>query len=240
VTPPSGRTLARFSREEFVKHRFSYRPGDHITFCGPNGRGKTKLTFELLSRCVSPKLPAIFFGMKPRDPEVDEGAQRLGFEKISTWPPPLAKRLKEPPGYLLRPPTVFDPDVDNVTHYRVLRSAMLDSYKRGNRIVVADEHYATIDLGLAPESIALWSRGRAMGCGLWGGVQKPSHIPGWGFNNAEHVILYSEPDVRNVKRFAEFGGIDPRLLVETVTTLEYYECVYLRRRGGVACIVNSE
>lgn len=232
--------LARFSREEFVRDRWAYEPGQHVTFCAPTRRGKTQLTFDLLKRSASPDLPAIVFGIKPRDETVDSGAQRLGYDEIRRWPPPLTKRLAKPSGYLLRPVTVFDPDVDNWHHYKTYRTAMLDSYKRGNRIVVADEHYATSDLGLGKESIALWSRGGAMGCGLWGGVQKPSHVPAWAFNNAEHVFLWNDPDARNVKRFAEFGGIDPKILTDVVTNLEYYDALYLRRRGGVACIVNSQ
>jgi hypothetical protein len=232
--------LARFAQDEFVNERWSYKAGQHVTFCGPNGRGKTTLTFKLLERSATSELPAVFFGMKPRDEVVDKETKRLGYEKIERWPPPLRTRWKKPPGYLLRPPTVFDPFVDDERFYREYRSALLDSYKRGNRIVVTDEHYGVADLGLTRELITLWSRGRAMGCGLWGGVQKPSHIPAWGFNNAEHLFLYNEPDLRNVKRFAEFGGIDTKLLAETVTNLGYHEALYLRRRGAVACIVNSQ
>lgn len=237
MTTPRG--IARFSQEEFVNERWAYERGDHVTFCGPTRRGKTSLTFKLLEKSATPELPAIFFGMKPRDDVVDREVERLGYAKVSRWPPPLTKRLQKPAGYLLRPPTVFDPHVDDARHYTEYRRAMLDSYKRGNRIVVPDEHYGAADLGLTRELIALWSRGGAMGCGCWGGVQKPSHIPAWGFNNASHLFLYNDPDLRNVKRFAEFGGIDTKLLAETVTNLGYHESLYLRRRGAVACIVNS-
>jgi hypothetical protein len=232
--------LARFGREEFVQERWSHQAGDHVTFCGPTRRGKTELTFALLERSATPELPAIFFGMKPRDDVVDVRTKELGYKKITRWPPPLTAKVQKPTGYLLRPPTVFDPYKDDVVHHRTFRSAMLDSYKRGNRIVVPDELYGVADLGLSREMIALWSRGGAMGCGMWGGVQKPSHVPAWAFNNASHVFLWHDPDLRNVKRFAEFGGIDTKLLAETVTNLDFYETLYLRRRGGAACIVNAK
>lgn len=231
--------LARFTREEFVAERWSYQAGEHVTFCAPTNRGKTTLTMQLLERSVSPELPAVFFGMKPRDPVVDAWTKKLRFEKTSRWPPTLMSKLRKPPGWLLRPPTVFDPAIDEERHYQEFRRAMLDCYKRGNKIVVPDELYAASDLGLQRELVALWSRGSAMGCGCWGGVQKPSHIPAWGFNNCAHLFLWNDPDSRNVKRFAEFGGIDTKLLEATVGSLDYHEALYLRRRGSVACIVSS-
>lgn len=231
--------LARFDRDEFVAERWSYEPGEHVTFCGPTQRGKTTLTFQLLQRSASPEMPAVFFGMKPRDPVVDAWAKKLRFEKTRAWPPSYLSRLKKPAGWVLRPPTVFDPYVDNERHYREFRRAMLHCYKRGNMICVPDEHYGAVQLGLQEELIALWSRGQAMGTACWGGVQKPSHVPAWAFNCASHVFLWNDPDMRNVKRFAEFGGIDTKLLAETVLSLDYHEALYLRRRGNVACIVNS-
>ncbi len=223
-----------------MAERWSYEAGEHVTFCAPTRRGKTQLTFDLLERSASPELPAIVFGLKPKDDVVDDETKRQKFETVSRWPPPLMSKLKKPRGYLLRPPTVFDPYVDDVVHHRIYRAALLDSYKRGNRIVVPDELYGVADLKLGREMVALWSRGGAMGCGQWGGVQKPSHVPAWAFNNASHVFLWNDPDLRNIKRFAEFGGIDTKLLAETVTNLDFYEALYLRRRGGAACIVNSQ
>lgn len=238
VTAPSGKTLQRFEREEFINERWAYERGNHVIFIGPTQCGKTTLQFQLLQKSITPDLPAVIFGQKPRDETVDKWAPRLGLKEIKTWPPPLHHKFTgAPPGYLLRPATVFDPKKDDVHHHAQYRAAMLDCFKRGEHIVVPDELYDAKRLGLEQELIALWTKGEAMHAGQWGTVQKPSHIPSWGFNNSAHVFLYNDPDRRNIKRYAEIGGIDTKLLEETVESLPDHESLYLRRKGRVACIV---
>jgi hypothetical protein len=233
------RGIVSFPRDEFLTQRWATNPGEHVTFCAPTQYGKTTLQFQILQQTMRryPKTRVIHFGMKPRDRVVDEWSKRLGLEETHVWPPPLAKRWKRPPGWLLRPTTSFDPDIDTPRHYRTFRAAMQDGYKNGDTILDADEFMGCAELGLQRWLIALWSRGEAMGAALWGGVQKPSHVPAWGFNNAAHVFLANDPDRRNVKRFAEFGGIDPKLLEETLYDLPLYHFLYLRRKGRTACVV---
>jgi hypothetical protein len=231
--------LAEFDREEFLSRRFQYRNGEHLTMAGPTGAGKTELTFQLLERTAFPHRPAIFFSMKPKDDTVDRWADKLRYPVIGSWPAPWWQtKILKPSGWILRPPISFDPDQDDLRQHLQFRRAMLHSYRKGNRIVVGDELYGLDDLGLQRHMIALWSRARSMGTGFWGGVQKPTHIPLWGYNNAEHLFLSNDPDIRNVKKFGEFGGIDPRIIEDVVPQLDEFQMLYLRRRGRVACIVN--
>jgi hypothetical protein len=231
--------LAEYDREEFLNERFAYRNGEHLTMAGPTGAGKTHLTFQLLEKVANPDRPAIFFSMKPKDATVDKWRDQLRYKEVGNWPAPYWQtKLLKPSGWILKPPITFDPERDDARQYLAFKSAMLHSYRKGNRIVVGDELYGLDDLGLERHMIALWSRARSMGTGFWGGVQKPTHIPLWGYNCAEHLFLSSDPDMRNVKKFGEFGGIDPRIIEDVVPHLEEFQMLYLRRRGRVACIVN--
>lgn len=231
--------IAEFDRQEFLSKRWLYKPGQHVTMSGPTGEGKTHLTFELLRESAHSQLPAVFFQMKPRDETIEEWARQLKYKEVGSWPPSWwHTQIMKPTGWVLKPPISFNPDVDEARQYYQFKRAMIDCYRKGNRIVVGDELYGLADLGLARPMIALWSRARSMGTGFWGGVQKPSHIPLWGFNQAEHVFLSSEPDIRNIKRFSEFGGVDPKIIETIVPRLEKFQMLYLRRSGRVACIVN--
>jgi hypothetical protein len=141
---------------------------------------------------------------------------------------------------VLWPRFVFDPDRDDDTLYREFRKVILDSYKRGNRVIFGDEVYSlSMELGLDKELITLWSKGRSMGCGLWAASQKPTHIPLWAYSQAEHLFLHNDPDERARKRFDEIGGVNPNLVRGVVAHLDKHEWLYIRRDGPVMAIVGK-
>lgn len=46
ATGPS--RLLKVSRQDFLDNRWEYRPGEHVTFIGNTGSGKTYMAFQLL------------------------------------------------------------------------------------------------------------------------------------------------------------------------------------------------
>ncbi len=229
------------SREEFRDQLWQYRAGQHATFLGPTGCGKTTFAYDLLGQSESPELPAIALVMKPKDDTARTWGKKLKHRKVKSWPPlPSLWRPRKPSGFDLWPGHTFDPDRDDPRHASIFRAAILDAYKRGNRILFADETYSlTHELGLARPLVTVWSKGRSMGCGLWAASQKPSHIPLWAYSQAQHLFLWYDPDKRAVERFSEIGGIDPKKVAAAVRGLGEHQALYIRRQPAAWCVVDA-
>jgi hypothetical protein len=232
--------ITRMGREEFLESGWDYNSGEHVTILGPTNSGKTYLAYQLLDATATPKLPAVVLVMKPRDATVDKWAKTVKFRKTRTWPPaPSIWRANERPrGWVLWPRFTMDPDRDDAELHRQFRRCLLDSYKRGNRIVFGDEAYSLSDeLDLDKELVTLWTKGRSMDCGLWCASQKPTHIPLWAYSMAEHLFVHNDPDKRARQRYDEIGGVDPRLVESTVMGLKRHEFLYIRRRDGAMAVI---
>jgi hypothetical protein len=229
-----------FTRDEFLSQRWRYSAGEHVSFLGPTQSGKTTLGFQLMAESATPKLPAEVLVMKPRDSVVASWTKSLGFRRVKSWPPVPSLTAPRPPGYTLWPKPTFDFHRDNATLAREFQKCLQESYRKGNRIIFADEVWGlTNELGLTTELVALWSRGASMGAGLWAATQRPSHVPLWMYSQAHHLFLSYEPDARARDRFAEIGGLDPHLVKATVMALKKYQWLYIRRDGPALCIVDK-
>lgn len=227
-------------REEFISRRWAYTPGEHVSWLGPTGSGKTTFALQLLAATATRDLPAVVMVIKPTDETVTGWQRRLGYRRLRHWPPAAVPFVAPPPGWVLWPKHSYDPDADDARLHGECRKAILDSYKRGRRILFADEAWGLADeLGLARELVTVWTRGRSKRTGLWAGTQKPSHVPLHMYNQASHLFLAFDPDARARQRFGEIGGVDPKLVQAIVMDLPQFEWLYLRRRDRTLCVVGS-
>lgn len=233
--------LATFSRAVFLDTKWRCRPGEHVTIIGPTGCGKSTLAYQLIERTATPDHPVVCFLKKPRDANVVRESKRLGLRTVQTWPPPASLwKPRKPRGWLLHPPTAFKPEVDRPRKSKIFRSALLHGYQKGKRILYVDDAYGISELlNLRDELIELWTELRSMDAELWTAFQKPSHVPLWAYSQAEHIFLFKDPDKRARDRYAEIGGIDPDIVKMMVMQLERHQCLYIRRDGPRACIVDT-
>jgi hypothetical protein len=230
-----------FDRDEFLSERWKYSSGEHVTIIGPTGSGKTTLGYQLLGASTSPELPGVVLVMKPRDPTVVKFSKVTGYRVVRSWPPaPSIWQARRPPGWVLWPKHTFDPDKDDALLERQFRHALQHSYRRGNRVIFADEIVGlTDDLNLKRDANTIWMRGRSMGCGLWAASQRPAYVPQHAYGGAQHLFLHHDPDKRSRDRFGEIGGVDPEI-VQTVTMgLHPHQWLYIKRDGPALCVVDT-
>src|SRR6185369_10412460 len=237
----SAADLQVFDRSIFLATRLRIRPGEHTTIVGPTGCGKTWLAYQILGGIATRKMPAIVLVNKPRDATAAVFVKELGYRTVTNWPPaPSIWKDNKPPGWLVWPPTAYDPDIDRPRKHVVFRRALLDSYKRGRRWIYVDDAYGVSELlQLREELIELWTELRSNDGGLMAAFQRPSHVPLWAYSQAEHLFLFNDPDKRARERFGEIGGVDPRFVQDAVGRLGRHQALYIRRNGPRMCVVDS-
>ena len=242
--------MLRLNREEFFSEFFDYRAGEHLSTIMPTGNGKTHLIYQASNTAMRqhPSLTYVSLMPKPRDPATTAWAKQLKLKEVPEWPPVHHWWQDKPRGYVLWPN--HDPSLDAAADREQIAGAMRKclnhQYWAGNSITFADDvHNLAVLHGLNPELETFWTAGRSSGAGLWSANQKPSgtlnsgSVSSFSYNAPVHLFLGRDTDERNVKRFGEIGGVDPREVEGIVRNLNLYnidgnnvsEVLYLDKRG---------
>lgn len=237
-------------REDFVSDYFDASPGEHATFLGPTGSGKTTLASELINPNAARDFPALVLVIKPEDKTVQQLFRGKDWRTVRTWPPyPWDKDHK---GFVLWPKHTFDPDKDDPMLRREMRKAILDGYAnrvgrkgtkkkpgtRGN-VLFCDEVWGLVDLGLKRELTTVWTRARAMGCGLWAASQRPALIPLAAYSEPEHMFIHYSPDKRARDRYKEIGGVNTDMIATVTERITWHQFLYINRVDQTYCIVDA-
>lgn len=256
------RSIDVVPRKEFLRDfGKDYGNGQHITAIGPTQRGKTTLAMEMLQRVISPQRKALALAGKVpgRDHTMASAGERLGLQYVEEWPPTVVpvvgKQRKAPNGYILRPLTKPSANVDaeNATLTREFRKGMQAAYASQKPIgkpcvlFVDEAHLVQNDLGLKSEYEAPLTRG-APDVAVWSLLQRGRFISYHAYSAPEHLVLFYDPDVSNVRRYAEMiGGVDPGYVTRVVTQLKMYrvrtggtisEALYIKRSGPELFIID--
>lgn len=236
-----------------------YGNGQHVTLIGPTQRGKTTLALEMVQRVINEKRKTLILAGKPagRDHTMASAGEKLRLKYITSWPPENevigSRDLKN--GFILRPLTKpsIDPDADEAALRTQFRNGMVAAYASQKPlgkpcILFVDEaQLVQNDLHLKSEYEAPLTRG-APDVAVWSLIQRGRYISYHAYNAPEHLILFYDPDITNVRRYAELiGGVDPKFIAQVVTQLKLYrvptggtisEALYIKRSGPEMFIVN--
>lgn len=222
--------VAAFPRDEFLKERFDYQPGEHVSYIEPTQGGKTHLCYQMLDVAMrqNPGLRTVSLMPKSRDPATWQWAEALNLDVIDSWPPRRKLLSAAPRGYVLWPRHLAGagPEANRAHLAGIFRKCLHDQFQRGDSITVADDIYVlAVLMGLNMDCEEFWVAGSAGGAGLWDTLQKPSgtvgggHVSTFVYNAPTHLCLGYDPVEQNRKRFADIGGVDPKIVSGIVGSL---------------------
>ncbi len=245
-----GEWVQVFGRQEFMRERWSYGPGEHLSIMGPTqSAGKTTLLWDLLAATDTSwcRIPPTMLIAKPRDKVVAAGISRLGYRETSRWPPRNGWFSDEPAGYAYWPRHLRNVDSeDNDKHISAMfRPAVHQLYWSGDSITVADELYHLLAvLKMYGDVNRHLTQGGGMGSGIWFATQRPAGtqqgaLPGFVFNSPTHTFLSRDPVRSNRKRFGEIGGVDPEIIEHATYTMPPFAFLYIHRSGPKMCVVEA-
>jgi hypothetical protein len=255
-------------RKEFIKmFARDYHAGQHVTFLGPSGRGKTKLMGQLLLAVLRYHKDITARVLHGKIKDRDETIIRLSKEgKLpitpdaapSWWQKNVSHRDMR--GFIVRPLTKPEGSPDskedltereNQHLRRVFRRVIYKAYhakKKKPVIVVVDEaHQAHTVLRLKSDCEGPLMRGRPV-CGMWSLLQRGRFVSKMVYDQPEWVFIFHDPVIENQRMYAEIGGVNPRVLVALSARLQthtaadgstYSQCLAFRRSGDYLCIVDT-
>lgn len=228
-----------YSRRTFLTDIWEYEAGQHVSFLGPTGSGKTHLALALLARSVREDLPGYITVMKARDKTVgDFLASHDKWKRILTYPPGIINPANKPHGYVVWPHHTNDPEADEVRHEAIFHRMHRQLYVKGDNIIFDDEVVSLVrEMDMKRDLTRIWTKGRSIGCGLWGATQRPAMVPLEMYDQAQHLFLANIKDKRSRDRFGEISGVDPDLVLAVVSRLPKWHWLYIRQEEGVMCVV---
>lgn len=217
------------SWEQFTKD-FRWRQGEHLLVVKPTGGGKSTLLGALLP--FQKTAAIVVLVTKVYDETfTKQFSKRDGWHRIEEWPPPrYANKV------LLWPRAGKTIRETKAIQRRVFRDALDRIFQeRGWTVVFDEEHYLCADLGLTEEVAMFHHQGRSSGLTVVDGIQRPKYVPLITFSSATHAFIGNTTDRDDLKRLADLGGVDAKILAQEAMSLDYYEFLYVpaRVRGRV-------
>lgn len=237
---PLRQSVRLYPRDRFLREVWRYERGQHTSFIGPTGSGKTYLALQLLARSVSEELPGYITVMKARDKTVGDFLRdHEGWKRTLSYPPPPSvPGMKRPLGWAVWPHHTNDPEADDVRHEQIFDRMHRGLYVKGDNIIFDDEVVSLVrEMNMKRNLTRIWTKGRSIGSGLWGATQRPAMVPLEMYDQAQHLFLGNIKDKRSQDRFGEISGVDPELVVHVVQKLPKFHWLYIRQEEGLMCVV---
>lgn len=251
LAPGEGRRDSRVELvgwEELWNERLQWEPGEHVSYIGTTGSGKTTAIVSLLERTpqhavlivtknrdkLVTRLPAergwqltrepedvfrLMGKLTPRNREWWEGQRERPPQRIVFWPKVPAGTSLEQRGDLLR---------DEM-------ATILDrAYERGDVTVAIDETtFASEELGLRRSLNQFWNEGRSSGISIVAGMQRPALVPKVSRSQATYLGIFRTPEPDDQRALAEMAGFaDRATLRQEIDELPRYHHLLVNTRTG--------
>lgn len=251
----SGTLVEVIPRREFLRaFGKDYKGGQHVTYIGPTGRGKSTLAFQCLQQVISPERQVISLHgkIKGRDPVVGRAAKHLNLRVVPELPTSTRQkydRARKYNGYMLVPlehPGNSASEENNKLR-REFAKAIHENYAtRGRETIthINEAHQAQKELKLMETCEAPLMRG-APDNAEWNEIQRGRYVSYHCFGAPEHMFVFYDDDADNRRRYADFGCADPdeiELIASKLRTERVRDgrtisqCLYIRRGGGMYVI----
>jgi AAA domain len=207
-----------FKTEKWADHltNLPWRQGEHILIAAPTGSGKSRLAADVVEK----RGHVVNFITKTKDP-LFSGVIYKDWVRAFDWLPgksfkPWDNRV------LLWPKELETMKATRDNQEEVFSRALEDINKRGGWCLVFDElHYMSDPhfLGLASEIAILHHMGRSNNISLVSLTQRPAWIPKIIYSSVSHAYIGRTRDQADLKRLADLGGIDGKLIAQAVSEL---------------------
>jgi hypothetical protein len=219
------RTILTVSFKRFLK-RFEWEQGEHVSFIGPTGSGKTTLSLGLMHRrkycCV--------IGTKPADEVLSKFAKDNDYRIIPEFP---SHRITDGTWdrLLLWPRLKAFKDIGR--QRMAIGHGLQTMFIQKNWAINVDEvSYLVEDLKLEKELRLIWRQGRSIGISLLAGTQRPAHVPLLIYDQATHLFFWRDNDEANLRRIGGIGWLNAGLIRHTVARLPEHHFLYINSRNG--------
>lgn len=249
--------VERVPRREFVRaFGEDYVPGQHVSLFGPTGRGKSRLTFQLLGETISPdhQVMSLHGKIKGRDPVVMSVAKKYRLRMVPELPSRTRQevdRRRKYNGYIIVPlEKPLAPDEEYVKLQKAFGDAIDQNYKTTKRNTIThinEAHQTQKDLKLLERVEAPLMRGGPDNA-VWQEAQRGRFLTYHTYSAPEHIFVFLDPDADNRKRYSDFGCADPREVYDITSNLRTQrvrdgrtisECLYIRRGSGDMYVVGT-
>lgn len=210
--------LEEISTADFLSYmRQNWYQGEHVTFLGPTGRGKTTLAKSLLAI----RQWVVVLGTKKYDDTLDT-FKKAGYRVIDKWPPYQGENRV----IFWRKPKDLQKET-NLEQAEALYSVLEGVYQTGAWCVFIDEAgYAARYLGMGPTIGTLINQARSAKISIVCGAQRPhsmaAQLPLEVLSQPQHKIMMKYTDSNEIEACARVAGIAPRFMVYYMQSLNIY------------------
>lgn len=235
LTDETNVTLDRVPWEAAVG-RMDWRPGEHVTAIGPNGRGKTEAMIKL---AAANRKWIVFLSTKRIDSTQESLKNEHGFRIVS--------RVKDiNPGvhnrYVFKPSFPRNASAADLKrdHGAAFSQALITLRQQTGWTIVVDEcRYIAGTLGLRDELEMLWLQGRSEKTSVLANTQRPRFIPLEAYDQATHLLMWSDGDRQNIIRVSEMAGLNADLVLDVLPGLPKHDIVYINTVTGDIFVTNT-